>query len=200
MSAEPERQGVEAIDHVYTALRTGALLVGVAYAYLGTGQGAPRDSVLTGFGVFAAYGMLAYVLGFRMLASGRQHLFYGLLGAADLAFVLYLMHLTGGVHSPFYRALYLWVAMPAFRYGLRTGTLASAVAFVAFVWFFASSEHDPWTLLVTSGGMLLHGPMIGYLIDRDRALVRRLRQAEAPAPTARTVAGLASGSGQAAPG
>ena len=162
---------LEPIDYAYAALRTAALVVGVSYAYLAVAdaqapvQAAARTDVLLAFGAFAAYGMVVYVLGFGLLTSGRNHGFYAALGALDLGFVIYLMHLTGGDHSPFYRALYLWVAMPAFRFGLRTGTLASAVAFCVFCLFFLTGPVDAWDALVKCGGLLLHGPVIGYLAD-----------------------------------
>ncbi len=166
----PDLQKLEPIDYVYAALRTAALAFGVAYAYLDQGGGVGvRTDMLVAFGVFAAYGMLAYVAGFSALTSGHNHGFYAALGAADLLFVVYLMHLTGGVQSPFYRALYLWVAMPAFRFGLRTGSLASAVAFAVFSWFFFTGTLPVWEVGVKAGGLLLHGPLIGYLVDRERS-------------------------------
>jgi hypothetical protein len=168
------------IDYAYAALRTGALLVGVAYAYLEPGGVAVRTEVLLAFGAFAAYGMIAYVLGFKTLTSEHNHGFYAALGAADLIFVIYLMHLTGGLQSPFYRALYLWVAMPAFRFGLRTGTLASAVAFAVFIWFFTTGTPSLWDVIVKAGGVLLHGPLIGYLVERGRAPTTKAHERTTP--------------------
>ncbi|HEX7479613.1 MAG TPA: hypothetical protein VF331_17540 [Polyangiales bacterium] len=173
-------QNLEPIDYAYAALRTGALIVGVAYGYFGCVGATARTDVLLAFGAFAAYGMVAYVAGFRALSSGHNHGFYAGLGAADLVFVIYLMHLTGGEASPFYRALYLWVAMPAFRFGSRTGTLASALAFAVFVWFFTTGTWAAWDVLVKGGGLLLHGPVIGYLVERDRALQAKLHERTAP--------------------
>jgi hypothetical protein len=182
MSATPDKPSEQApfgpIDHVYAGLRGIALLAGVAYAYLASATAAVRDDVLIAFAVFAAYGTVIYTAGWGWLRSEpRRHRFYALLGAADLAFVVVLMLLTGGDQSPFYRALYLWVAMPAFFAGLRVGTLASVVAFLVFVWFFDPDVLNAWDFLVRAGGLLLHGPVIGYLVDRDRQLLRSLREA-----------------------
>jgi len=177
-STDLPRESLQPIDWVYAALRGSALVIGVTYAYLARGE--RHDDVLLAFGVFAIYGSLVYSLLFReLLDPSRRARFYAALGGADLVFVLLLMQLTGGEASPFYRALYLWVAMPAFYFGMRTGTLASAVAFVALVVLFDVSTQSPWEFLVKAGALLLHGPLIGFLVDRDRENVRRVRELEA---------------------
>lgn len=167
------QKGLAAIDFLYGALRGAALFAGLVYAYLAPGvQG--KEPVLA-FAVFAGYGAAFYALGYRALVTGHKPQFYAVLGAADLVFTIVLMHMTGGEQSPFYRALYLWVAMPAFYFGMRTGTLASGVAFAVYLWFFSAQKPVPiFNLLVTAFGLLLHGPVIGFLVDRDRALQREL--------------------------
>ncbi len=176
MDAGTDKEGLGPIDQVYAGLRAAALLVGVGYPYLARVGSGTRDEVLIAFGVFAAYGAVLYSAGFGWLRSSRlRPRFYAVLGAADLVFVIVLMNLTGGQASPFYRALYLWVAMPAFYFGFRTGTVASAVAFIAYIALFDISTHNPWDVLVRAGGLLLHGPLIGYLIDRDRGHRARVR-------------------------
>ncbi|MFI5308097.1 MAG: hypothetical protein ACHQ53_12130 [Polyangiales bacterium] len=171
--------GFGPIDRAYATLRLGALLVGAGYPYLARAGSGMRDSVLIAFAVFAVYGAVFYTAGLGWLRdASHKRRFYAALGAADLAFVIVLMNMTGGQASPFYRALYLWVAMPAFYFGFRTGTVASAVAFLAFTALFDVSDHNPWEVLVRAGGLLLHGPGIGYLVDRDRehrAQVRALQ-------------------------
>jgi len=178
--AKTSSTNVNPMDQVYAAARIFALLSGVGYAYLARVGAGVSDSVLLAFGIFALYGALFYTLGLRLLRDAlHKHRFYAALGALDLAFVIALMNLTGGAASPFYRALYLWVAMPAFYFGFRTGTVASAVAFVAFAAFFDLSDHNPWEALVRGGGLLLHGPGIGYLVERDRGHRDRLRELQA---------------------
>ncbi|MGD8862624.1 MAG: hypothetical protein PVI30_21620 [Myxococcales bacterium] len=168
------------IDQVYVVLRGGALVVGVAYAYMAKAGAAVRDDVLLAFAVFAAYGALLYTAGLPWLRDRRRkHRFYATLGAFDLLFVIALMYLTGGADSPFYRGLYLWVAMPAFYFGLRTGTIASAVAFVVFVALFDSNDRNAWDFLIQAGGLLLHGPIIGWLVERNREREARLEELEA---------------------
>jgi len=177
-SSDLPRESLERIDWVYAALRGTALVVGVTYAYLMRGD--RHDDVLLAFGVFAIYGSVAYtILSRELFDPSRRPRFYATLGGADLVFVLILMHLTGGEASPFYRALYLWVAMPAFYFGMRMGTIASAVAFVALVVLFDVSNQSPWEFLVKAGALLLHGPLIGFLVDRDRENARRVRELEA---------------------
>jgi len=172
--------GFEPIDRAYAALRLGALFVGTLYPYLARAGSGVRDSVLIAFAVFAVYGALFYTAGLPWLRHPTlRRRFYAALGAADLAFVIVLMNMTGGQASPFYRALYLWVAMPAFYFGFRTGTIASAVAFLAFIALFDVSDRNPWEVLVRAGGLLLHGPGIGYLVDRDREHRARLRELQA---------------------
>jgi hypothetical protein len=168
------------VDQVYAALRGGALLIGVAYAYLAKAGAPVRDDVLVAFAVFAAYGALLYTAGLPWLRDPRRkYRFYAALGACDLIFLIALMYLTGGAHSPFYRGLYLWVAMPAFYFGLRTGTVASAVAFVVFVALFDANDRNAWDFLIRAGGLLLHGPVIGWLVERNREREARLEELEA---------------------
>ncbi|MDH5675700.1 MAG: hypothetical protein OEZ06_26485 [Myxococcales bacterium] len=168
------------IDQVYAGLRGAALVLGLAYVYLAKVGSGARDDALVAFGVFAAYGTVFYAVGLGALRTERgKARFYASLGAADLAFIVVLMYLTGAEASPFYRALYLWVAMPAFYFGLRAGTLASAVAFCVYVAFFDDNTQNPWEFLVRAGGLLLHGPVVGYLVARDRELRQRLARLEA---------------------
>lgn len=166
---------VERIDVVYAALRIGALLAGLAYPYLSRVPAGASDDVMRAFGAFAAYGVIVYAaLAVWLLDPTRRGRFYAVLGGLDLLLVLVLMNLTGGHASPFYRALYLWVAMPAFYFGFRTGTIASAVAFVALVALFDIRGESAWDVLVKAVGLLLHGPVIGFLVDRDRTHLREL--------------------------
>ena len=178
--SDPNAGRLGPIDQVYAALRAGALLVGVAYIFLAKPGGGTGDDVPIAFAVFATYGAVLYTAGRGWRRDPkRKGRFYVVLGGCDLVFVVVLMHLTGGEASPFYRALYLWVAMPAFYFGLRAGTIASAVAFVVFVSVFDSNTHNAWDFLVRAGGLLLHGPVIGYLVARDRDRDRRLAELEA---------------------
>jgi len=166
------------MDRIYFLMRAAALVVGVLYAYI-TPTGQVADDVLIAFGVFLAYGTFFYVAFYRVVGGEYNRTFYAALGAADLIFVVWLMHLTGAQDSPFFRALYLWAAMPAFYFGLRMGTIASAVAFCTYAWFFPPGDADLWAFGVKSGGLLLHGPLIGYLVDRDRRHIVALQRANA---------------------
>ena len=180
--APSQTVGFGPLDQVYAALRGGALLVGVAYIFLVKPEAETGNDVPIAFAVFAAYGAILYAAGLSWVKDPQgKGRFYTLLGACDLAFVVVLIHLTGGEASPFYRALYLWVAMPAFYFGFRTGTLASAAAFIVFMAIYDGDTHNAWDFLVKAGGLLLHGPVIGFLIERDRGLQRRIAELESRA-------------------
>ncbi|MFN7135320.1 MAG: sensor histidine kinase, partial [Myxococcales bacterium] len=105
--------------------------------------------------------------------------FYLVAAGMDLVFVACLMHLTGGAESPFFRALYVWVAMLAFFFGRRGGNFSSGIALTVFLMFQVMSgvPSDLWLFLVHGGGILIHGPIIGALTDRERERAEELRRA-----------------------
>jgi len=165
------------VDRVYAWVRVGALISGLLYALVAAAN--VRTDLLIAFAIFSTYSVIVYVGGWTLFATHRKGRFYWTTGALDFLFIVVLIHMTGGGAGPMYRALYLWVAMAAFYSGTRGGNAASAVAFVAFLWFFALDDagRDLWSLGVKSGGLLLHGPIIGYMVDRDRRYKRELLEA-----------------------
>jgi len=169
----------DATDRVYLGLRVAALAAGLAYVLSTAGPDGARTDLLVAFGAFAAYSLTIYVGGWTLFKSHLKGRFYWTTGAIDFLFIVLLIHMTGGGAGPMVRALYLWVAIAAFYSGQRGGSLASGAAFVAFVWFFALDEaaQDPFGLSMKAGGLLLHGPVIGFLVDRDRRRERVLRAA-----------------------
>ena len=166
------------LDRVYAALRVAAMLAGVSYAYVSPLDATARQELVIIFGVFAGYSLLFYVGGWTLFQTHVKGRFYTTMATADLIFLVVLMHMTGGVASPFFRGLYVWVAMMAFYFGQRGGNVSSGVAFAIFILLFATSASDPWDLAVRSGGLLLHGPLIGYLVDRERRREAALHAAE----------------------
>ena len=169
----------DAQDRIYALLRVASLFAGLGYSFLSLPQGAVRTAMLLAFAVFVGYSAFLYLVGWRLFYSRAKGAFYVTAGACDLAFVAVLMHLTGDASSPFYRALYLWVATLAFYFGLRGGRIASLLALLVFVGFHLAegAMGDPWLMAVQAGGMLMHGPLIGYLVDRERKRTEVLREA-----------------------
>ncbi len=179
-SAVETAGGNEQLDRIYAGLRGLSLLAGLGFASSSLAPGPERTFVLASLAVFTAYSAAAYAVAFRMLGQERGRTpFYATLAVLDLALVAALMHGTGGATSPMYRALYVWVAMIAFFFGYRGGALASLAALSVFVGFHARDRvlGDVWVFLVQAGGVLMHGPLIGKLVDRQRARAEALRVA-----------------------
>jgi signal transduction histidine kinase len=158
----------EARDRAYAGLRVAALGAGLAYAaLLPAGE---RGAVAQAMGGFAAYSALLYGALFRILARRSRKAFYFTAAAVDLGFAAALIAMTGGAASPFLRALYLWVAMLAFPFGLKAGAAASLLALGVFVAAHVGERAagDWFSAALQAGGVLMHGPVIGYLADRER--------------------------------
>jgi len=174
--AEPH---FDTIDAVYALLRVAALLAGLAYTFLTPMADAPRADVTIVLGAFGVYTIVAYVGGWTLFSTRYKGRFYGTAAALDFGFVVLVMMMTGGGASPMYRAMYVWVAILAFYFGQKGGNVAAAVAFVAYAWFFTMDEvpWDAWTLAVKAGGLLMHGTLIGWLVDRERRRNRELVEA-----------------------
>ena len=166
-------------DRIYLVLRIVALLCGLTYAFLSVTTGPLRSSVLVAHGAFLLYSSLAYAVGWPLVRLSDKTIFYLGVAAIDLVFCIALIALTGGAASPFYRALYVWVAMFAFYFGRTGGLRASVLALTVYCGFHLVDDFrgDPWVLLVGGGGMLMHGPLIGLLTDRERRRAQELREA-----------------------
>lgn len=166
-------------DGVYAGLRAVALGAGATFAIFPLQTQELRQVVLGAFLIFIGYSVLLYVLGWPLLARPNKQRFYLVGAGLDLVFVAALMHVTGGADSPFYRALHVWVAMLAFFFGRRGGNLASGIAltiYLAFQWA-RGMPKDAWLFLVQGGSILIHGPIIGMLTDRERQRAEELRRA-----------------------
>ncbi|MHB8420047.1 MAG: sensor histidine kinase [Myxococcales bacterium] len=171
-------------DGVYAGLRVAALLAGLCEVWLAPAAVQQRTAVLEALAVFVAYSIVAYAVAWPLLAARRKPRFYALTAAADLCFLGALMAVSGGAHSPFYRALYLWVAMLAFYFGRRGGIVGSSAALALYAAFHAAARRatgtfasDGWSLAIQAGGLLMHGPLVGYLADRERLRAENLRAA-----------------------
>ena len=174
------------VDTAYLLLRAAAILVGAAYTWMSPTAEAVRTELTIAFGVFGAYTAVVYAGGYPLFGTRVKARFYTTTAALDFAFVIVLMLLTGGGDSPLYRALYVWVAMLAFYFGQRGGNWASAIAFFAFAWFFwTDQDGDAWNIAVKGAGLLMHGPLIGWLVDRERRRAAELETALAELETLR---------------
>lgn len=127
------------------------------------------------FVAFAAYSALLYLV--NALRPGRLLLLYRIAMLLDLAFILILVRLTGGMTSNFYLAFYLLIALHAFYFGLATGvavaTLASLLYLLADVWPPPIGLSD---LALRVGFFLLVGFCMGGLAERERRERRRVEQ------------------------
>jgi signal transduction histidine kinase len=170
-------QAFDARDRLYLGLRGVALLVGLAYGFESLGPGSVRLATLGALGTFAVYSALLYVVGWRLLGTRAKGTFYVAAAAVDLVFIAVLMRITGGATSPFYRALYLWIAISAFYFGRRAGLLASTLALLVYGGFevAAGGPGSPWVVGVIVGGLIMHGPLVGWLADRERVRADEIR-------------------------
>lgn len=169
----------DTIDGVYATLRAVAVLLGAAYTWMSPSAAPVRHELTVAFGVFAAYTAVVYFGGWTLFQTRMKPRFYVTTAALDFLFLVVVLLMTDGGTSPMYRALYVWVAMLAFYFGQPGGNWASAVAFVVFVWLFWADGDPPdvWNLGTKAGGLLLHGPLIGWLVDRERRRASELREA-----------------------
>ncbi|HEY3448356.1 MAG TPA: ATP-binding protein [Myxococcales bacterium] len=161
-------------DPAMAVLRVAIVVFGVVWAFLQ--PSAQRMVLLHAFGGYAVYSALLYALAYRPLIKGSGRKFYLVAGVLDLAFAVLLIQQTGGIGSPFVRALNLWVALLAFLFGLTIGSVGSVVALAVLFAFDlqAGLPGDPLAVIIRSGGLLLHGPLVGYLSDRERARIRTI--------------------------
>ncbi len=160
-------------DRVYLTLRFVAWLMGMAHAL--TAPAPLQLPLLICFACFAAYSLVLYSLFGKAQRLTRGQL-YAALFALDYLLIAALMFLTGGAASPFYRALYLWIAMAAFYFGRRAGVRASLCGFVLFLAFhvLAGFVGDPWVIAAQGAGLLVHGPIIGMLVSSERLRSRAM--------------------------
>jgi hypothetical protein len=174
-----DARGFDDRDRIYAVLRLVALAASVSYALLSLPAGEMRVHVLSASGGFVVYSALAYLLGWPLVRLSDKTRFYVSVAGLDLAFCVLLLVVTGGATSPFYRALYVWIAMFAFFFGRLAELRASLVALAVFVGLYVYDGvlPDPWVFMVQAGGMVMHGPLIGALADRERKRATDLRLA-----------------------
>ncbi|MFZ4736525.1 MAG: sensor histidine kinase [Bradymonadia bacterium] len=179
MTQSIDARGFDDRDRIYAVLRVVALVATVSYALVSLPAGEMRVHVLLASGGFVAYSAVAYMLGWPLVRLYDKTRFYQSVAGLDLAFCVLLLVLTGGATSPFYRALYVWIAMFAFYFGRVAGLRASLAALAIFLglYLYDGVLPDPWVFMVQAGGMVMHGPLIGALADRERKRSTDLRLA-----------------------
>lgn len=160
------------------ALRAAILLGGFGAASVASDEGL-RSTLFQLFVGFGAYSIALYAIAFRRLSRGTGKAFYAFAGALDLAFAVLVVWQTGGVASPFFRALYLWVAICALLFGVRVGTACALIVFGVVLGFDVAAgwPRDYVAILLQAAGLMLHGTLVGYLADRERARVGLLSEA-----------------------
>lgn len=174
-----DRWRFEPRDVAMAGLRAAILAGGLAYAWLQP-DADRRSLLLEAFGIYVVYGVGLYTFGAGALRRGKAKAFYLVAGMFDLAFAALVIEITGGSASPLFRALYLWVALLAFLFGLRVGLAGSLLAFAVLLGFDFRGGGMPdeiLPVLLQAGGILMHGPLVGHLADRERGRVAALRQA-----------------------
>ena len=172
---------MDRMDRVNAGLRLLAALATLSYPLLdATDNLQYGEQVLVAVLVFIGYSAVLYAVVWRSLvARSKKSNFYVIAAITDLVFAAYIIWLTGGAESPFFRALYLWVAMLAFLFGMRGGGIASVIAMVILATFLVQSEQPlkAWESLVKLGGLFMHGPLIGGLVDINRRRARAFERA-----------------------
>ena len=134
------------------------------------------------FAAFATYSVLLYVINALRLEPLPR--LYRVAMILDLAFIVILVRLTGGMASNFYLAFYLLIALHAFYFGLATGVFAALAA--SLLYLFADGWPPPIHVTVhlsdlglRVGFFLLVGLTMGGLAERqhrERRLVEQLNR------------------------
>jgi signal transduction histidine kinase len=132
--------------------------------------GSPADpsrlyALLAGFGL---YSLLIY--GGVLLWPRRVGAMYRAAMALDLAFITWLVSLTGHPESPFELAYYLLVALHAFYGGLLTGLVAATLSAVLYM------AANPWVawqvplrdLALKMAFLFLIGAGLGVISEREK--------------------------------
>ncbi|HWP34032.1 MAG TPA: ATP-binding protein [Thermodesulfobacteriota bacterium] len=140
----------------------------------------PQRRLVAGLlAAFLAYSLLLIRLLWR--CPGRVLRWNLAVMAADMAFALALVHLTGGARSVFFLAFYLIAALQAYYYGLRRGVGVAAAAsllYLAVAWPTLSAAEWPdyalrvGLLLVTAVGL----GVLAQVERRERDEIRRLNR------------------------
>jgi PAS domain S-box-containing protein len=143
-------------------------------------QAAEPRLVAVVLGAFAAYGVVLLVLLWRRTAAVLRWNFPVLV--LDLGFALTVIFLTGGIHSVFFLAFYLIVALQAYYYGTQRGVgvaVAAAVLYLIVVW--PTLAPTAWDDLVLYEGMLLLTAVglgvVGRLQREERLEILALNEA-----------------------
>ena len=169
------RRSLDPTDRWLAALRGVALLGGAFWWLVHPLAPEAHRQVVWLFATFAAYSALFYVI--NALRPGRLSLLYRVAMVLDLAFILVLVRITGGMTSSFYLAFYVLIALHAFYFGLSTGAMAALLA--SLLYPFADTWPPPIGLSdlgLRVGFFLLVGLCMGGLAERERRERRLVEQ------------------------
>jgi len=165
------------IDRWFALLRLLVILGGVSWVFIAPLDTATRVCLVYNFLFFCVYTIILYVFIFRSPAFLRT--FYLIALLLDLAFLFWLIRLTGGFHSDFYLAFFLLIALHAFYFGLRIGV---EVMLLSSVVYLAAGNLDFSRITLVQLGLrlvffLLVAVSMGLLSQkeqRDRERIQRL--------------------------
>jgi signal transduction histidine kinase len=172
------RWGLDPVDLWLMALRAVALIGAVIWWGQRPLDPEAKRQLAWLLGTFAAYSAGLYLV--NALRPGRLALIYRIAMVLDLAFVLALVRMTGGMASNFYLAFYLLIALHGYYFGLATG--AGVAAAVALIYPFTDVWPPPIPLsdlVLRAGFFVLVGICSGALAERERRerrLVQRLNR------------------------
>lgn len=106
------------------------------------------------------------------------------LAASTLSISIAYVALTGGIESPFFFVLYYPLMLLSYRYGARTGVIASLIFSVAYLY---GPNYNPWRLTATHVAEAISFPCMavfaGAVTTRLRRTARHLAQANSELDT-----------------
>ena len=171
MFVRPSGPRLDPLDCWMAGLRAVALVGGLGWLLLHV-RDHPIDphahrQTLALFLAFGVYSVGLYLI--NAWRPGHVRPLYRAAMAVDLAFLLMLVRVTGGMLSNFYLAFYLLIALHAFYFGLATGTALAVLTGGLYVLLEGSAGVlSPSDLGLRVGFFLLVGVCMGGLAERER--------------------------------
>ncbi len=172
------RSHLSPLDKILAVLRVVAIAGGLSWMVFSPLEPLQRHQLLVLFSMLCLYSSGLYLaIFFRPQLVSR---FYLVAFLVDLWSLFFLVRLTGGIHSHFYLAFYLLVALHALYYGIWLGLGVACVATAVYLasdplWYTGLSWTD---LALRIGFLFLVAASLGALSERERRMQVRMRQAE----------------------
>jgi|GEM_PF-2085179 PAS domain S-box-containing protein len=167
------------VDRWFALLRVTVILGGLGWLFLAPLDPQQKKLIFYDFLFFCAYTIVLYIFIFQYPQSLRSIYLIALL--LDLAFLYFLIRYTGGLHSDFFIAFFLLIALHSFYFGLRIGLTVMLLS--TFVYLAAGYQDWHRFSLVELGlkitFFLLVAVSMGLLSlkeKRDRERIQRLNE------------------------